>query len=100
MSTGPLRAAIAQMEAWVADPSWRPDPEVLARWQTDFRAALAQTEKGPGWSDLMARAHAAGRQLEALTEQFVHARNEMKAELDAYERGSRALRGYRTNRAG
>ncbi len=92
-----LRASIEQMEAWVADPTWVPDPERLAQWDVDFQAALARAEKGPDWPDLMARAHAAGRLLEARTAKFAQLRDQMKTELDAQERGSRALMGYRAS---
>jgi DNA-binding FadR family transcriptional regulator len=54
MSHERLRASIDQMEAWVADPSWEPDPEALARWDADFQTALAHAAKGPDWPDLMA----------------------------------------------
>jgi hypothetical protein len=95
MRDGELRASIDRMEAWVADPTWEPDPEALVRWNAEFQTALAQAEKGPGWQDLMARAHAAGRQLEMRTVKFAQARDQVKAELDAFERGNRALKGYR-----
>ena len=95
MSDGGLHAALKRMEAWVADPSWEPDPERLAQWDTDFQTALARAERGPDWQGLMARAHALGRQLESRTMAFAQVRDQVKAELDAFKRGDRALRGYR-----
>lgn len=97
MSEGALRASIEQMEAWVADPIWEPDPEALARWDAGFQAALTQAAKGPDWQDLMARAHAAGRQLETRAMRLAELRDQVKAELDAQERGNRALMGYRAS---
>jgi hypothetical protein len=97
MSLDGLRASIAQMEAWVADPSWEPDPEALARWDAEFQTSLAQTEKGEDWPDLMARAHAVGHRLQARTVRFAQVRDELRAELDAQERGNRALKGYRAS---
>jgi len=97
MNDGGLRASLEQMEVWVADPSWEPDPKLLARWDTDFQVALARAERGPDWQDLMARAHAAGRQLEGRTLKFAQLRDQVKAELDAQERGNRALMGYRAS---
>ena len=97
MSLERLRASIAQMEAWVADPSWEPDPEALARWDAEFQTALAQTKKGEDWPDLMARAHAVGHRLQARTVRFAQVRDELRAELDAKERGNRALKGYRAS---
>ena len=42
MSDDRVRAAIEQMEAWLADLTWQPDPEVLAQWNAELQAALAQ----------------------------------------------------------
>ena len=95
MNEGGLSAALEQMEAWVADPTWKPDPALLARWDADFQTALALAERGPDWLELMAKAHALGRQLEMRTMRFAQLRDQVKAELDAFERGDRALRGYR-----
>lgn len=94
MSDGAVRGAIEQMEAWVADPAWEPDPEVLARWNEGFQAALAGAEKGEGWPDLVARAHAVGALVEARVRHLSHLRDEVRAELDSQERGHRALKGY------
>ena len=79
----------------MADPSWEPDADALARWHAGFQSALAGAEKGPDWPDLMARAKAVGLQLETRTEKFIRMRDELRAELDAFERGNRALKGYR-----
>jgi hypothetical protein len=97
MSDGGLRASIEQMEAWVANPSWDPDPEALARWDAEFQSALVRAEKGPDWPDLMARAHAVGHRLQARTVRFAQVRDELRAQLDAQERGNRALKGYRAS---
>jgi hypothetical protein len=97
MSNGKLRASIERMEAWVVDPSWEPDPKAIVRWDADFQAALAQAEKGPDWPDLMARAHSVGHRLEARTVRFAQVRDALRAQLDAQERGNRALKGYRAS---
>ena len=76
MSDPRVRAAVEQMEAWLDDSAWQPDPEVLARWDAEFRAAAAQAEKGDGWCELVERAHEAGRRLQA------------------QDQGNRALKGY------
>jgi hypothetical protein len=94
MSDAQVRAAIEQMEAWMADPAWEPDPEALSRWDGGFRSALARAEKGEGWPELAARAHALGRELDARADRLALARDEIKAELDAQQRGVRALKGY------
>jgi hypothetical protein len=97
MSDLRVRAAIEQMEAWLADPNWKPDPEALAQWNAAFQAALAQAEKAPGWPDLIGRAHVAGQLLEARSVVVAEARDQVRAELEAQERGTRALKGYGAN---
>lgn len=89
-----VRAAIEQMEAWLADPAWAPDSEALSQWNADFQAALAQAEKATGWPDLVGRAHAAGQLLEARIVGVALERDRVRAELVAQERGNRALKGY------
>lgn len=94
MSHGEVRAAIEQMEAWVGDPSWEPDPEALAQWNAAFLVAVAEARNEDGWPELVARAHAVGHQVEARLTQLAQWREAVRAELDTQERGSRALRGY------
>lgn len=94
MSDGAVRRAVEQMEAWLEDPAWEPDAQVLAGWEAGFRAALAQAEKAPGWEDLVARSHAAGQRLETRAAALAEDCKGLKAELEAQGRGSRALKGY------
>lgn len=94
MSDGQVRAAIEQMEAWIADPAWEPDPEALAQWNAEFQSAMAGAEKAEGWLGLVGRARAAGQQLEVRTMQLAQLRDGVRAELDAMECGNRALKGY------
>lgn len=94
MSDVKVREALEQMEAWLADLNWVPDPDAMAQWDAEFQASLAKAEKGPGWVDLMARAHAAGKQLEGRTVIFTEIRDQLRKDLEAHERGNRALKGY------
>ena len=96
MSDRQLIVAIEQMEAWLANPTWEPDAGALIRWNEAFQAAVAHPEKGEGWPDLVARAHAAGRALDARVGEFAPLQDRRKAALDAQEQGNRALRGYKT----
>jgi hypothetical protein len=94
MSDAEVRASLEQMEAWMADPSWEPEPGLLATWNAGFQAAMGRAEKGPNWPDLMSRAHALGRALERRASHLALQRDGVKAELDAQGRGNRALKGY------
>ena len=94
MSDARVRAAVEQMEAWLNDPAWEPDPDALARWDSECLSALAAAEKGEGWPELAERAHAAGRRLDARSEEMAGELARIKVELEAQELGSRALRGY------
>ncbi len=89
-----FRAALEQMEAWLGDPDWVPDPDALASWNASFQEALAAVEKDAGWETLRARAHAAGRELEHRVEQMTTDQKVRRTGLLALERGGRALRGY------
>lgn len=97
MTDAAVEAAIGTMEAWLADPAWAPDPEQLDRWQADFQAALALAEKAAGWPDLVRRAHGASARLEARITVLTEARDQMRSELEAQDRGQRALKGYGAN---
>lgn len=94
MSDHRVRAALEQLEGWMVDPTWEPDPEQLRAWNAEYQAVLAQAEKGAGWPELVARAHLLGQQLEVRLAQLTRVRDAVRAELDAQERGSRALLGY------
>lgn len=94
MSDGRVRAAVEQMEAWVNDPAWEPDAEALLCWKAGFLEALAQTEKAKGWSDLIARAHAAGRLLDRRADVVAEERDRLRARLATQDCGNRALRSY------
>lgn len=94
MSLVELRASIEQMEAWLSDPCWEPEPERLAQWNVEFQAAARPAEKGEEWQALVARAHEVGRQVEVRILSLTEKLTETKAELSVQARGSRALKGY------
>jgi hypothetical protein len=94
MSDREVCASIEQMEAWLADPAWDPDGDALAEWNQAFLAAVATAERGPGWEELMIRAHALPKELERRTAQLEVRRDALKRELDGQAVGTRALKGY------
>jgi hypothetical protein len=94
MSAQEICAALEQMEAWIADPAWDPDPVELARWNTRLLAAKAEAETEAGWPELVARAHALGQPIETRLRHLAQVRDEIRAELEALECGNRAIRSY------
>ena len=94
MSDARVRAAVEQMEAWLADPDWEPEAKALARWDAEFKAALVAADRGEGWPALAERAHAAGILLESRLALAVEALDQMRMEIESQGRGNRALKGY------
>jgi flagellar hook-associated protein FlgK len=94
MTGGDFRAALEQMEAWIADPNWDPDPQALAQWNAGLAEAMEQAKGTAEWSALVARAQLLGRQLEDHAARLEQLKEKVKAELEAIECGGRALRGY------
>ena len=94
MSDDRVRLAIEQMEAWLADSTWEPDPDALAQWNAEFNSALAQAEKAADWSELRARSHAAGHQMEVRMAVFAEAKERLRIALERQEVGHRAMKGY------
>ena len=97
MSDRDLRAAIEQMEAWVSDSNWEPDPVAVTEWNDRLQHAIAHAEKGPGWADLVSWAHTVGQRLQMRVEQLAQHQSELRAKLDEQEHGNRALRGYKAS---
>lgn len=97
MSDEALRQVLERMEAWLSDDSWEPGPEQLPEWEAEFKRCLESTEKGSDWPELRRRAHVAGELLATRADGLAVLQGEIRAELEAQERGNRALRGYRTS---
>jgi len=97
MSDGQVQAVIAQMEAWLADAGWDPEPEAMELWNQQFEEAVATAERGPGWAELVRRSHEVGARVEQRTQPMVMKLKELQAELGAQAKGSRALQGYRSS---
>ena len=93
---GSMRVTIDQMEAWLADPNWEPEPEAISRWNLEFEEGLAEARQFPDWDELQARVHALGARLEFRLTHFTQVRDGLRDELSVQERGNRALKGYGT----
>jgi flagellar hook-associated protein FlgK len=94
MSDAEVLAAIERMEGWLQDPGSMPAAEGLADWNAAFQSAVAGAERGPGWAELVARAHALGSRVQERTEALTAVRDQIRNELGAQQLGDRALKGY------
>lgn len=94
MSDGAVLAAIQAMEGWLADPDHFLDEAALEAWNREFREAAARAEKGPGWAEVVARAHDLAKRIEARTRALEAQRDAVRLELEQQAKGDRALKGY------
>ncbi len=94
MSDAEVLREIERMEAWMGAPELMPGPDGLAEWNRAFRIALADAERGPGWSDLVLRSKALGSKVEGQAAIMAAERSRIRVELDSQELGGRALKGY------
>lgn len=94
MSDAAVRAALRQLEGWLADGSTPLDGSLLEAWNRDFNAALAGAERGPGWEETLAMARGLGQQVQARQHELEGQREAIRRELQQQLQGSRALKGY------
>jgi hypothetical protein len=94
VSHAALSTLLLRMEAWLADPLWAPEPEVLAQWVAAFREARRTPEGAAAWPALAPRAEALATRLEAPLRAAEQRRDALRTRLDAWTRGARALRTY------
>jgi hypothetical protein len=71
-----------------------PEAESIGRWKAAFDAAVAQAERGPGWSEILVRAQELGSQLQSRITLLDQKRVALEGELRTQDAGSRALKGY------
>lgn len=93
MSDEDVRSALDAVEKLLRGDSI--DPENLAAWQRGFEAALSTATRGVEWSDIVARAHALSKQLDAAANLLSAQRDVLRKELGLQSQGARALKGYR-----
>ena len=94
MSDREVQAALEALEARCAGVGVPLDPAFLAGWNSQFQAAVASAERGPGWEALVARAHQLAGQVALRQADAETQREAIRAELRQQEQGARALRGY------
>lgn len=94
MSDARVLRSIELMESWLRNPEGMPNADEMAVWNREFQSAVIGAERGPGWTNLIARAHALGAEVNGRTAELVVQRDQLRGELDTHERGGRALKGY------
>lgn len=97
MSDALVQAHLDQLEGWLAEPGWIPDPTAMDAWNAGFLAAAREAERGPGWGDLVARAHALNGRVEAHVASLSQALTALRAELQAHGKADTAMKAYRPN---
>lgn len=95
MSDRNVAASLDDLERLLASLMDRPDPRAVDAWHAAFKAAVATAEKGPQWPQLVARARELGLRLDQEVRNLTAIRGAIRVELQAKERGRRALMGYR-----
>jgi flagellar hook-associated protein FlgK len=95
MSDGRVSASLDDLETLLGTLMDDPNPEAVAAWHASFKEALAGAEKGPQWAELSARARQLGKRLDERLNQLQALRGAIRQELQAREKGRRALSGYR-----
>lgn len=93
MSDHDVEAALDAMERLLQSDDL--DAASFLAWQQRFDESLATAERGPGWPDLVGRAHALSQRLDAAIHQLSLQKVELGKQLNLNARGSRALKGYK-----
>lgn len=94
MSDVKVAEVLDQMETWLGDPSREFEPEALDGWNREYVAAVEAAERGPGWADLVVRAHSLGDALNLRLIQAMAEQDLIRLELASFAIGNRALKGY------
>jgi len=94
MSDARIMTVLDDLERLLAGLTDHPDPEAVAVWHAAFKEALAGAERGPQWPGIVSRALELGRRLDQQARQLMAIRGVVRQELEARNRGQRALSGY------
>lgn len=99
MSDAQVQAHLDQLERWLSDPGWIPDPSAMALWDAGFHAALATAERGSGWEPLVLQGRALNERLKAHASGLALAMEEIRLELQQQASASQALKAYQPTQA-
>lgn len=95
MSDQAVAEALDDLERLLDEPLERMDGARIADWHARFRQAVETAERGPGWPDLVARAHALGQRMERCLAQAISQQEALRQALTVGQQGARALQAYR-----
>ena len=71
-----------------------PDADYIAEWNKKFNAAAQVADRGPGWEDVVKRAHALEAVVQNRVKGIIYERDQLRQELSNQASGQRALKGY------
>lgn len=94
MSNQEVAAALEAMERMLRQ-SGQLDSKALVEWRKGFDAALATAERGPGWGEIVARAHALAGLMDAAAVGLTAEKNTLLRRMKLQATGTRALKAYR-----
>lgn len=95
MSDARVSAALDDLERLLAALVDAPVPGVVQAWHTAFKEALATAERGSQWPAIAARAKDLNQRLDLAMRNLQAIKGAIRLELQAKEKGHRALMGYR-----
>lgn len=71
------------------------EPELISEWQKRFDAELASADRGPGWPQIVERAHGLAHRLDTTAGALSDQLDQVRKELALQAQGERALKGYK-----
>ena len=95
MTDQDVTRALDDLERLLGIPLEHLTAQAVADWHAAFKAAAASAERGPQWRQVQLRAKALGRRLKRQEAMLHEAQKAVKAKLETYGQGKRALAAYR-----
>lgn len=71
------------------------EPQAFTDWRKRFDDAVATAERGPGWAEIVTRAHLLAKKAATTAEALSVHRDELRTELNLQSQGARALQAYK-----
>jgi hypothetical protein len=93
MSDGAVSSLISEMENYLKETEL-PDLDYIVEWNDKFHAAVDIADRGPGWEEVVTRAHTLGEVIQKRIGGLNYERDQLRRELQIQSVGKRALKGY------